>query len=623
MRRVLLAVGLLLVFAPAAQAGGWATVGLSSTPERVNREDVGGRHDGAPARAHAADRRQAGRDDPQRRPRRCSPPSRPASRASTAPRWCSRRAGRWTYQVDDGFISAAAAHLSGRCRSAARRRRRRRPRRGRRRPEPAVADPRHRAAARRGRAADRAAARAPSNRRRRESHHPRRRWPRLRGGGDDDRRLRRRRPGRLPRPTPAHARRARRPRRAGLRRAGLRLVPHVRARQRPRRHRPRPRAEPARQVQATTCCSRSSRPTPRSRQGWNASVMPDDFAQRIAPRDLDPLVAYLMKGAPGRIRGVFDHVTIRVSDRAASERFYDTVLPVLGKPRYGDGSYTEWGDFSIVADDEPVAERLHIALLRRPPTSSSTRSTRRASTPASAATARPARATTRPTYYGAFLLDPDGNSVEAVSASRTTAQPGQIDHCGCARRTSTRSARFYETIAPDPRLRGPAAAHPSTPTSQGATRLVLVHRRRRADRARPHRVRRRHQRRRRRLPRRRHRAPATRTTAPPASGRSTTPATTAPSCSTPTATTSRPSTTTAEQRPPRLDLGVVDEVVHALEDVDRHDRAQRGQHRLRSPAPATPAPSRPGRTCRCRPASPRSVPSRGGIVPRGPQNPPV
>ena len=32
MRRVLLAVGLLLVFAPAARAGGWATVGLSSTP---------------------------------------------------------------------------------------------------------------------------------------------------------------------------------------------------------------------------------------------------------------------------------------------------------------------------------------------------------------------------------------------------------------------------------------------------------------------------------------------------------------------------------------------------------------------------------------------------------------
>jgi catechol 2,3-dioxygenase-like lactoylglutathione lyase family enzyme len=39
---------------------------------------------------------------------------------------------------------------------------------------------------------------------------------------------------------------------------------------------------------------------------------------------------------------VFDHVTIRVSDRAASERFYETVLPAIGldKPRRGD-HYTE------------------------------------------------------------------------------------------------------------------------------------------------------------------------------------------------------------------------------------------------------------------------------------------
>ncbi len=30
--------------------------------------------------------------------------------------------------------------------------------------------------------------------------------------------------------------------------------------------------------------------------GWN-DLMPSDFAQKIAPEDLDPLVAYLMKGA--------------------------------------------------------------------------------------------------------------------------------------------------------------------------------------------------------------------------------------------------------------------------------------------------------------------------------------
>jgi hypothetical protein len=31
--------------------------------------------------------------------------------------------------------------------------------------------------------------------------------------------------------------------------------------------------------------------------GWSPGMMPDDFARRIAPTDLGPLVAYLFKGA--------------------------------------------------------------------------------------------------------------------------------------------------------------------------------------------------------------------------------------------------------------------------------------------------------------------------------------
>jgi len=45
---------------------------------------------------------------------------------------------------------------------------------------------------------------------------------------------------------------------------------------------------------------------------------------------------------------LFDHVTVRVSDSAASERFYDTVLHTLGIERPGrDEHYTEWDDFSL------------------------------------------------------------------------------------------------------------------------------------------------------------------------------------------------------------------------------------------------------------------------------------
>ena len=38
---------------------------------------------------------------------------------------------------------------------------------------------------------------------------------------------------------------------------------------------------------------------------------------------------------------MFDHVTIRSSDRAASERFYDTVLAVLGLERHQASEYSE------------------------------------------------------------------------------------------------------------------------------------------------------------------------------------------------------------------------------------------------------------------------------------------
>ena len=34
-------------------------------------------------------------------------------------------------------------------------------------------------------------------------------------------------------------------------------------------------------------------------ENWGSEVMPDDFAQRIDPSDLNPLVEYLMKGAAG------------------------------------------------------------------------------------------------------------------------------------------------------------------------------------------------------------------------------------------------------------------------------------------------------------------------------------
>src|SRR2546427_1212517 len=63
---------------------------------------------------------------------------------------------------------------------------------------------------------------------------------------------------------------------------------------------------------------------------------------------------------------MFDHVTIRASDRPASERFYRTVLGTLGiEPSHAGTELIEWDDFSIIAADadHPPTRHLHIAFV--------------------------------------------------------------------------------------------------------------------------------------------------------------------------------------------------------------------------------------------------------------------
>src|SRR5947208_3266776 len=63
---------------------------------------------------------------------------------------------------------------------------------------------------------------------------------------------------------------------------------------------------------------------------------------------------------------MFDHVTIRASDRAASERFYSTLLEPLGIANtYSGADFFEWNDFSIkdAEDDTRVTRNLHIGFI--------------------------------------------------------------------------------------------------------------------------------------------------------------------------------------------------------------------------------------------------------------------
>jgi catechol 2,3-dioxygenase-like lactoylglutathione lyase family enzyme len=58
-----------------------------------------------------------------------------------------------------------------------------------------------------------------------------------------------------------------------------------------------------------------------------------------------------------------------------------------------------------------------------------------------------------PSYYGAFVRDPDGNSLEAVHHGEPREGENRLDHLWIRVRDLTESRLFYETVAPTVGLR--------------------------------------------------------------------------------------------------------------------------------------------------------------------------
>jgi catechol 2,3-dioxygenase-like lactoylglutathione lyase family enzyme len=147
---------------------------------------------------------------------------------------------------------------------------------------------------------------------------------------------------------------------------------------------------------------------------------------------------------------VFDHVTIRVSDRDASERFYALVLGTLSAEKpYSDKHLAEWDDFSLAAasKEKPATRRLHIGFVA--PSRADVDEFWRVGTQAGYGDdgAPGPRPQYGDDYYGAFLLDPDGNSAEAVHHGALR-KGGRIDHLWIRVAEVAAAKRFYETIAP-------------------------------------------------------------------------------------------------------------------------------------------------------------------------------
>jgi catechol 2,3-dioxygenase-like lactoylglutathione lyase family enzyme len=143
---------------------------------------------------------------------------------------------------------------------------------------------------------------------------------------------------------------------------------------------------------------------------------------------------------------MFDHVTIRVSQRDLSQRFYDSVLETLGREKT---SPDKWGNFSLApaTAEKSVTRRLHVAFTA--PSRDHVDAFWRAGTEAGYQDdGEPGpRPEYSEDYYGAFLLDPDGNSAEAVHHGEVHKRSG-IDHLWIRVRDADAAIRFYDLIAP-------------------------------------------------------------------------------------------------------------------------------------------------------------------------------
>lgn len=116
---------------------------------------------------------------------------------------------------------------------------------------------------------------------------------------------------------------------------------------------------------------------------------------------------------------LIDHLQLVVRDLPASQRFYTAVLEVLGVPLGGTGDTYFWADelFVSTADSEAALGQLtgrhHLAFQARD------RATVEAFHQAALSAGgkdngAPGERPYHPGYYAAFVLDPDGNNIEAV-----------------------------------------------------------------------------------------------------------------------------------------------------------------------------------------------------------------
>lgn len=171
---------------------------------------------------------------------------------------------------------------------------------------------------------------------------------------------------------------------------------------------------------------------------------------------------------------MIDHVTIRVADLDLAHDFYERALRLLDRPQTGEADRGfEWNDFSIVAatTERSPTRRLHIGFgaRDRDQVDDWWQAMRDAGDPDLGGPGP--RPYYTPTYYGAFVADPAGNSIEALHHDHLRTDGCTIDHCGSVSETSSARAastrrwrRSWATTSRGTRNEPPSAEAPRPPS---------------------------------------------------------------------------------------------------------------------------------------------------------------
>jgi catechol 2,3-dioxygenase-like lactoylglutathione lyase family enzyme len=109
---------------------------------------------------------------------------------------------------------------------------------------------------------------------------------------------------------------------------------------------------------------------------------------------------------------LFDHVHLRVSDLAASTRFYEAALGALGIELQRMADHAVFADELWIEAGTPISQ-VHIAF-QAPDHETVQRFHDAVLAAGGRDNGAPGERSYHPGYYAAYALDPDGNNVEAV-----------------------------------------------------------------------------------------------------------------------------------------------------------------------------------------------------------------